>query len=92
MLYPYEMDTVVALSGGRWVATHYGLYNTVCGIGITLGNLGTGALLDMTGWSATPWLVLCGVGLVCAGAVGLLGRGGRLSADAAPAAVPDSRA
>jgi MFS family permease len=80
VLYPYEMDTVVALSGGRWVATHYGLYNTVCGIGITLGNLGTGALLDVTGWSATPWLVLCGVGLVCAGAVRVLGRGGRLSA------------
>ncbi|MEU6877773.1 MFS transporter [Streptomyces sp. NPDC046712] len=80
VLYPYEMDTVVALSGGRWVATHYGLYNTVCGIGITLGNLGTGVLLDMTGWSATPWLVLCGVGLVCAGAVRLLARGGRLGA------------
>ncbi|MFB7374654.1 MFS transporter [Streptomyces sp. NPDC056222] len=86
VLYPYEMDTVVALSGGRWVATHYGLYNTVCGIGITLGNLGTGALLDVTGWSATPWLVLCGVGLACACAVGALGRGGRLSADAVPGA------
>ncbi|MFD9035756.1 MFS transporter [Streptomyces sp. NPDC059567] len=90
VLYPYEMDTVVALSGGRWVATHYGLYNTVCGIGITLGNLGTGALLDVTGWSATPWLVLCGVGLLCAGAVGALGRGGRLSADARPGSDVDS--
>ncbi|AJF69873.1 MFS transporter [Streptomyces vietnamensis] len=81
VLYPYEMDTVVALSRGRWVATHYGLYNTVCGIGITLGNLGTGALLDVTGWSATPWLVLCGVGVGCAAAMALLGRGGRLAAD-----------
>ncbi|MEU9994834.1 MFS transporter [Streptomyces sp. NPDC050848] len=80
VLYPYEMDTVVALAGGRWVATHYGLYNTVCGIGITLGNLGTGVLLDVTGWSATPWLVLCGVGLGCAAAVGALARGGRLRA------------
>ncbi|MEU2235944.1 MFS transporter [Streptomyces vietnamensis] len=79
VLYPYEMDTVVALSRGRWVATHYGLYNTVCGIGITLGNLGTGALLDVTGWSATPWLVLCGVGVGCAAAMALLGRGGRLA-------------
>ncbi|MER5885994.1 MFS transporter [Streptomyces sp. NPDC001941] len=78
VLYPYEMDTVVALSGDRWVATHYGLYNTVCGIGITLGNLGTGALLDVTGWSPVPWLVLCAVGLACAGAVGALLRGGRL--------------
>ncbi|MFJ8667744.1 MFS transporter [Streptomyces sp. NPDC093600] len=82
ILYPYEMDTVVALSGGRWVATHYGLYNTVCGVGITLGNLGTGALLDLTGRSATPWLVLCGVGLVCAVAVGALAQGGRLAATA----------
>ncbi|MEU6166366.1 MFS transporter [Streptomyces tanashiensis] len=85
VLYPYEMDTVVALSRGRWVATHYGLYNTVCGIGITLGNLGTGALLDVTGWSAAPWLVLFGVGLVCAAAMALLARGGRL-AEGAPAA------
>ncbi|MER7952958.1 MFS transporter [Streptomyces sp. NPDC096079] len=82
VLYPYEMDTVVALSRGRWVATHYGLYNTVCGIGITLGNLGTGALLDVTGWSAAPWLVLCAVGLLCAAAMALLGRGGRLAEDA----------
>ncbi|MET9956617.1 MFS transporter [Streptomyces sp. NPDC006339] len=79
VLYPYEMDTVVALSGGRWVATHYGLYNTVCGVGITLGNLGTGALLDLTGRSAAPWLVLCAVGLGCAGAMALLARGGRLA-------------
>ncbi|MEV8587055.1 MFS transporter [Streptomyces sp. NPDC051180] len=82
VLYPYEMDTVVALSRGRWVATHYGLYNTVCGIGITLGNLGTGALLDVTGWSAVPWLALCAVGLVCAAAMALLARGGRLAAAA----------
>ncbi|MCX4982311.1 MFS transporter [Streptomyces sp. NBC_00572] len=83
VLYPYEMDTVVALSRGRWVATHYGLYNTVCGIGITLGNLGTGALLDVTGWSAVPWLALCAVGLVCAAAMALLARGGRLAEGAA---------
>ncbi|MFF7179697.1 MFS transporter [Streptomyces sp. NPDC008121] len=80
VLYPYEMDTVVALSGGRWVATHYGLYNTVCGIGITLGNLGTGALLDVAGGSATPWLVLAAVGLGCAVAIGALARSGRLAA------------
>ncbi|MEV5971951.1 MFS transporter [Streptomyces sp. NPDC051921] len=79
VLYPYEMDTVVALSEGRWVATHYGLYNTVCGIGITLGNLGTGALLDVTGWSAAPWLVLCAIGLGCAAAMAALARGGRLA-------------
>ncbi|CAM5398609.1 MFS transporter [Streptomyces tanashiensis] len=39
----------------------------------------------MTGWSAAPWLVLCAVGLVCAAAMALLARGGRL-AEGAPAA------
>ncbi|MBB5494515.1 hypothetical protein [Nocardiopsis metallicus] len=32
LVYPFEMDTVVRLSGDRLVATHYGLYNTVSGI------------------------------------------------------------
>ncbi|WP_329120430.1 MFS transporter [Streptomyces sp. NBC_01465] len=82
VLYPYEMDTIVALSGGRWVATHYGLYNTVCGIGITLGNLGTGWLLGSYG--QTVWPVFVVVGLGCAMAVGLLGRGGRLAPAPAP--------
>ncbi|MCX3062723.1 MFS transporter [Streptomyces beihaiensis] len=83
VLYPFEMDTVVALSGGRWVATHYGLYNTVCGIGITAGNLGTGALLDAGG--AASWLVLAAVGAAGAGALHRLGRGGRLDAGRATA-------
>lgn len=65
VLYPFEMDTIVSLADGRWVATHYGLYNTVCGIGITLGNLATGALLDTArtaGHPALPWLILALVG------------------------------
>ncbi|WP_036541910.1 MFS transporter, partial [Nocardia cyriacigeorgica] len=41
-VFPFEMDTVVALCGDRLVATHYGLYNTIVGVGILLGNLGTG--------------------------------------------------
>ena len=59
--YPFEMDTIVRLSGDRLVATHYGLYNTICGIGITLGNLLTGASLDAAraaGMSALPWVAL----------------------------------
>ncbi|MEV0090716.1 MFS transporter [Streptomyces sp. NPDC050738] len=77
VLYPYEMDTIVALSGGRRVATHYGLYNTVCGIGITLGNLATGWLLGAYGQAV--WWVFMAVGAGCAVSVGLLGRGGRLA-------------
>ncbi|MFB7271994.1 MFS transporter [Streptomyces sp. NPDC056244] len=89
VLYPFEMDTIVALSGGRWVATHYGLYNTVCGIGITMGNLATGAVVDAgrhTGFAALPWVVLALVGAGCATAVAALARGGHLGVTA-PAAV-----
>ncbi|MFI6690749.1 MFS transporter [Streptomyces sp. NPDC050433] len=91
--YPFEMDTIVRLSGDRLVATHYGLYNTICGIGITLGNLLTGAALDAArkaGVAALPWLALLVLGLACAAALGGLHRGGRLAAPAAPGAVSAS--
>jgi MFS family permease len=78
LTYPFEMDTVVTLSGGHLVATHYGLYNTVAGIGIALGNLLTGALLD-TAPSTAPWLVLSALGLACALAMAGLNRRGQLS-------------
>ncbi|MFF9919196.1 hypothetical protein ACF1HG_16885 [Streptomyces globisporus] len=35
IIYPFEMETVVVLCDNRLVATHYGLYNTVSGLGIT---------------------------------------------------------
>ncbi|MDI3420887.1 MDR family MFS transporter [Streptomyces luteolus] len=79
--YPFEMDTIVRLSGDRLVATHYGLYNTICGIGITLGNLGTGAALDSAraaGMAAIPWLALTVLGIACATALYGLHRSGRL--------------
>ncbi|MET9479597.1 MFS transporter [Streptomyces sp. NPDC006638] len=90
VLYPFEMDTIVALSGGRWVATHYGLYNTVCGVGITAGNLATGAVLDAgrdAGAAALPWLVLALLGAGCATAVAALSRRGNLGVPAEAAAV-----
>ncbi|MFD3947510.1 MDR family MFS transporter [Streptomyces sp. NPDC058579] len=80
--YPFEMDTIVRLSGDRLVATHYGLYNTVCGVGITLGNLLIGAALDAArkaGLSALPWLALTALGLVCTAALYVLHRTGRLA-------------
>lgn len=88
LIYPLEMDTVVTLSADRWVATHYGLYNTVSGLGITLGNLATGALWDFARQRDALWLVwgaLTLTGVVCAGAVLALARTGRLTA---PAPVP----
>ncbi|MFD9726076.1 MFS transporter [Streptomyces sp. NPDC059072] len=81
--YPFEMDTIVRLSGDRLVATHYGLYNTVCGAGIAVGNLLTGAALDAAraaGVSALPWLALSALGLGCAAALYGLQRTGRLAA------------
>ncbi|MFI7016130.1 MFS transporter [Streptomyces sp. NPDC050164] len=87
--YPFEMDTIVRLSGDRLVATHYGLYNTICGIGITVGNLGTGAALDAAraaGMPALPWISLIALGLACAAALYGLHRTGRLAAQ--PASEP----
>ncbi|MEU2564652.1 MFS transporter [Streptomyces longispororuber] len=80
--YPFEMDTIVRLCGDRLVATHYGLYNTVCGVGITLGNLLTGAALDAAreaGVPALPWAALLALGLACAAALHGLHRSGRLA-------------
>lgn len=75
------MDTVVALSGDRLVATHYGLYRTVSGLGSTVGNLVTGALWDFSVrhdilWPA--WGGLAATGFACAAALGTLARTGRL--------------
>jgi MFS family permease len=84
IVFPFEMDTIVSLSRDRLVATHYGLYNTVCGVGIMLGNLGTGWAFDLAaarGLSALPWLVLLGLGLVCAAALQSLRRRGLLPAE-----------
>ncbi|MFF5757465.1 MFS transporter [Streptomyces longwoodensis] len=82
VVYPFEMDTVVTLSGDRLVATHYGLYNTVSGLGITLGNLATGALWDFAVRHDVLWLTWCtltATGLVCAASVAALASSGRLA-------------
>lgn len=87
--YPFEMDTIVRLSGDRLVATHYGLYNTICGVGITLGNLLTGAALDAAraaGMPALPWISLTVLGLACSAALYGLHVTGRLKAP-----VPEAR-
>ncbi|MFI6008673.1 MDR family MFS transporter [Streptomyces sp. NPDC051243] len=87
LLYPFEMDTVVRLSGDRLVATHYGAYNTASGIAISLGNLAVGALFD-TGVRWLPWAVLVVTGLVCAVSVEWLHRTGCLAARPAPVPAP----
>ncbi|SEK25286.1 MFS transporter [Rhodococcus maanshanensis] len=80
-VFPFEMDTIVALSGNRLVATHYGFYNTVVGVGILLGNLGTGAVFGRAreaGLGALTWAVLTLIGIACVGFLYLLERSGRL--------------
>lgn len=77
----FEMETVVALAGGRLVATHYGFYNTIVGIGILVGNLATGSLMGVArqlGASGLLWAGLVLVGAIAAVALYRLDRGHHL--------------
>ncbi|MEU5377624.1 MFS transporter [Streptomyces sp. NPDC005968] len=78
LLYPFEMDTLVRLSGDRLIATYYGAYSTASGVAISLGNLAVGALFD-TGVRWLPWAALAATGLSCAGLVMRLHRAGYLA-------------
>lgn len=91
LAFPFEMDTIVALSGNRLVATHYGICNTICGLGITVGNLLTGAALDAAraqGLAGIPWLTLVALGSISAALIVVLHRSGRLTPAAAAAHAP----
>ncbi|WP_216916741.1 MFS transporter [Nocardia noduli] len=66
-VFPFEMDTVVTLARERLVATHYGFYNTVVGVGILAGNLATGTLLGVARDAGADWAVWAG--LIAIGAV-----------------------
>ncbi|MFG2560743.1 hypothetical protein [Streptomyces sp. NPDC048496] len=89
LLYPFEMDTLVRLSGERLVATYYGAYSTVSGIAVAAGNLGVGGLFDLAARLGAPWLpwaALAAVGGGCAAALIALRRTGHLNpATAVPA-------
>lgn len=63
-VFPFEMDTVVSLSGGKLVATHYGFYNTVVGVGILAGNLATGAVVGAARQLGADWAVWFGLSLI----------------------------
>lgn len=63
-VFPFEMDTVVTLSGGRLVATHYGFYNTIVGVGILAGNLATGALVGAARNLGADWAVWLGLTVI----------------------------
>jgi MFS family permease len=81
-VFPFEMDTVMALARGRLLATHYGFYNTIVGIGILLGNLATGAIMGaarQAGIGALVWAGLTLIGTIAALALHWLGRGQHLT-------------
>ncbi len=81
-VFPFEMDTVVSLSGNRLVGTHYGFYNTIVGVGILAGNLATGTLMQVArdaGAEELIWVALAVVGLMSAAALYHLDRAGRLA-------------
>ncbi|MEU0504254.1 MFS transporter [Nocardia sp. NPDC005998] len=76
-VFPFEMDTVVSLANGKLVATHYGFYNTVVGVGILAGNLATGAVVGAARAAGVDWAVWLGlimIGLIAAFALQRLDR------------------
>lgn len=76
-VFPFEMDTVMALAQGRLLATHYGFYNTIVGAGILLGNLATGTIMGVArqaGLGALVWAGLILIGTVAALALHRLDR------------------
>ncbi|GJF12059.1 MFS transporter [Mycolicibacterium cyprinidarum] len=80
-VFPFEMDTVVSLAGNRLVGTHYGFYNTIVGVGILVGNLATGSLMQASrnaGFPELTWVALSIIGLLSALALYRLERAGRL--------------
>jgi predicted MFS family arabinose efflux permease len=65
IVFPFEMDAVAVMARDRLVATHYGLYSTIVGVGILAGNLLTGSALSWAqsaGVPALPWLSLFVIG------------------------------
>ena len=71
LTYPFEMDAVIAMAPPGLSGTCYGLYSTVTGLGVTAGNLATGALVDTGARLHQPWLpylalVACGAAATAA--------------------------
>jgi MFS family permease len=90
-VFPFEMDTVVALAAGRLVGTHYGFYSTVVGVGILVGNLATGWLMGAAkqlGASELVWAGLIFVGAIAAVALYRLDKGNHLDTPEAALSSP----
>ncbi len=70
-MFPFEMRTVVALANNRLVATHYGFYSSVVGLGILVGNVAVGSLMGVAHRLNVDEIVWGG--LVCVGLVTVAG-------------------
>ncbi|MCV7281409.1 MFS transporter [Mycolicibacterium flavescens] len=84
-VFPFEMDTVVSLADDRLVGTHYGFYNTIVGVGILVGNLATGSLMQLAKEVGKPellWVLLTVIGLLSAVTLYRLDLRGRLRSPA----------
>jgi hypothetical protein len=82
IIYPFEMATIAAFGGERMVGTYYGLYSTLAGVGVAVGNVLTVWAVDLgtrAGQPGLPWLTLGVAGLGCAAAVAALDRRGCLT-------------
>lgn len=76
-VFPFEMDTIVSLADNTRVATHYGFYNTIVGVGILVGNLATGTVVGAARTTGTDWAIWVGltvIGTITALALYLLNR------------------
>jgi MFS family permease len=76
-VFPFEMNTVISLSGGNHVATHYGFYSTIVGVGILVGTFVTGAVVDAARTAGMSWIVWAGlnmIGMIAAHALYMLER------------------
>ncbi|MDC8982510.1 MFS transporter [Mycobacterium marinum] len=72
VIFPFEMRTVSLLSGERLAGTYQGVYSTVIGGGVLVGNLGIGWLMDTThrlNADRIAWCTIILVGLVSAAAL-----------------------
>ena len=91
MVFPFEMTMITTLGHGRLIGTYYGLYNLLSGAGILIGNLASGAALDLArsaGMPALPWLALLAAGVASAAAVRSMDRRGRLTTTQPQPAAP----
>jgi MFS family permease len=75
--YPFELEMIGLLSQGRYYASYYGMYNTISGIGMAIGDFATGAAWDAGHHAHGPsllWFALVALGLLSACGIAAVAR------------------